>query len=139
MAGIIYFDADDWALATPELGAALATAPAAQLDSVFAPFFWDVPYTHAAFPEIQALRQAGVTSGCAVAPPRFCPDDPITAADAATLVARAFLGARVELTDPVTEAALAAALASLGATPPETMPAVATRARAAVLIARSAH
>ncbi len=141
IAGILYFDESDWAVPAPELGEAFASAPAsdARLDGIFTPHFWDVPYSHPAFPEIQGLRDAGVTSGCATSPPRFCPDDAISAADAVTLIQRAFAGASVDLADPVTEPALAAALASLGATTPATNPVVATRARAAVLIARAAQ
>jgi len=138
VAGAIYFDADDgpsgWSLAPADLGAQLARAPAAsaQLDGVFLPHFWDVPFDHAAFPEIQALADARATSGCATDPPQFCPDDAITAADAMALCARA--GLAVTLADPVTEADLAAALGmpAAPATP-------ATRARAAQLIAPAAR
>lgn len=137
IAGLVYFDAADWAVPPASLANVPASDPA--LDGIFTPYFWDVPYDHPAFPAIQGLRDAGVTSGCAVAPARFCPDDPISAADASALIARAFAGAHVELADPVTEPALAAALASLGASPPAAMPTAATRARAAVLIARAAH
>ncbi|MGE5187335.1 MAG: glycosyl hydrolase [Acidobacteriota bacterium] len=141
IAGLVYFDADTWAIAPGAFTAALAAAPPADraLDGIFAPYFWDVPYDHPAFAEIQGLRDAGVTSGCASDPPRFCPDDPVRAADAEALLARAFAGAQVSLADPVTEPALAGALASLGAAPPAANPAIATRARAAVLIARAAR
>ena len=141
IAGLVWFDADTWAIAPGAFTAALAATPPADraLDGLFAPYFWDVPYDHPAFPEIQGLRDAGITSGCDDAPPRFCPDDPIRAADAQTLIARAFAGASVELADPVTETALAGALAALGATPPQANPAIATRARAAFLIAHAAQ
>jgi hypothetical protein len=141
IAGIIYFDEGDWSLPAAELGEAIATAPVAdgRLDAIFAPQFWDVPYSHPAFPEIQGLADANVTTGCADSPPRFCPDVEITAADAAALVTRAVPGSHVELDDPVTETALASALVQLGMSPQPANPVTATRARAAVLIARAAQ
>jgi hypothetical protein len=140
-AGIVYFDAADWAATPGELGPAAAAAPLADgsLDAVFAPHFWDVPYDHPAFLEIQALRDAGVTSGCASAPARFCPDEPVRAADARALLGRAYPGASITLADPVREADLAAAIATLGGTPPLASNTPATRARAAVLIAHGAN
>ena len=139
-AGLIYFDAADWAVASGGPGwagltTAIADAPVAdrQLDGIFRPHFWDVAYGDAAFPEIEALVDAGVTSGCDTGPARFCPDDPIRAVDATTMLARAGMPSAT-LTDPVTEAALAVAL---GAAP--AAPSIATRARAAVLIAHAAR
>ena len=141
VAGIIYFSAADWASTPADLAPAIASAPLADraLEGVFTPHFWDVPFGHPAFLEIQALRDAGITSGCATAPARFCPDQPLLAADARALLGLAFGGATVAgLTDPVSEAALAAAIAALGGTPPVAGTISATRARAAILIAHGA-
>jgi hypothetical protein len=99
--GVIYFDASTWALldasATPLSGyaawpAAIAKLPAAsaRLDGTFEPFFWDVRPSTPYYAEIQSLRAAGLTSGCASAPPTFCPDDPLKRVAAAILAARAF-------------------------------------------------
>jgi hypothetical protein len=140
VAGVIYFDSADWAVADGGTGwagltGALAAAPPAdrQLDGIFTPYFWDVPYGDPAFPEIQALRDAGVTTGCATDPPQFCPADPIRAADANAMLAAAGYPA-ASLDDPVTQAALAAALGA-----PAAPDAPATRADAAVLIAHAAQ
>lgn len=145
-AGVIYFDAAEWAVPTSGAGwtgltTALAGGPVTDrgLDATFLPHFWDVAYGDPGFAEIQALRDANVTTGCATGPARFCPDDELTAAAAATLLERAFPGAPVPaLTAPITEAALAAAITSLGGAPPPGTTAVATRQRGAVLIARGA-
>ena len=40
---------------------------------------------------IQALAEAGITAGCAVNPPRFCPDEPVTRAQMASFLQRAFV------------------------------------------------
>lgn len=141
VAGIIYFHGADWAATPAELGPAVAAAPVADaaLDGVFAPHFWDVPFDHPAFHEIQALRDAGITSGCApAAPARFCPDDPISAADARALLERAFPGATIALADPVREADIAEIVTDLGGEAPASSIAAATRARAAVIIAHGA-
>jgi hypothetical protein len=39
-----------------------------------APTFADVPVTHWAWPFIEAIYDAGITSGCATDPRRYCPD-----------------------------------------------------------------
>lgn len=126
VAGLIYFDAADWAVPATGPGWAglvttMATAPVADrgLDATFLPHFWDVPFDAPAFAEIQALRDAGITSGCATAPPRFCPDVALAPEDASALLARAFPGGA--------PATLVAALA-----------APMTRAEAAIAIARAA-
>ncbi len=97
VAGLVYFDAADWGVPTAGAGwtgltTALAEAPLADrgLDATFLPQFWDVAYGDPGFAEIQALRDAGVTSGCAAAPAQFCPDDLLDAAAAQALLARAF-------------------------------------------------
>ena len=93
-AGIIWFDAADWAVPANGAGwtgltAAIAGAPIADraLDGIFAPHFTDVPYDAAGFPEIQALADARVTTGCGGG--RFCPADLLSRRDAALLVTRA--------------------------------------------------
>ncbi len=141
VAGIIYFHAADWASTPADLAPAVAAAPLADhgLDGVFTPHFWDVPYDHPAFLEIQALRDAGITSGCAAVPARFCPDGPILAADARALLMRAFPGGSVTLVDPVRETDLATAITALGGTPPPASNVTATRARAAILITHAAN
>jgi len=141
VAGIIYFSAADWTAPPSALAPPLADAPPADhgLDGVFLPHFWDVPFDHPAFHEIQALRDAGITSGCAAAPARFCPDEHVDAADARTLLVRAFPGTTPSLADPVTETDLAAAITALGGTPPAATGATATRARTAFLIAHGAN
>lgn len=97
IAGLVYFDAADWGVATngpgwTGLATAIAAAPVTDrgLDATFLPHFWDVAYGDPGFAEIQALRDAGITSGCATAPARFCPDDMLVPDDAAALLARAF-------------------------------------------------
>lgn len=156
VAGIIYFNAADWAVAKDGPGWAgltgsLRDAPVADraLEGTFAPHFWDVNYSDPGFGEIQALRDRGVTTGCATAPPKFCPDDLLDRRGAATLLTRAFgleegkADAEVGCSpscgaDPITEAELAAAITALGGTPPLATASPATRARAAVLVARGA-
>jgi hypothetical protein len=126
IAGIIYFDSADWAAPASSLAVPLPVADRG-LDAIFAPYFRDVPYDHPAFPEIQWLREQGITHGCDAFD--FCPDDRIRAADAMTLLANA--GVTAQLTDPVLESDLAAALGTSAPAVP------ATRARAAVLLAQS--
>jgi hypothetical protein len=102
-AGLIWFDAADWALLSaaappaPLEGYAATVAaigdlplPDAGLEGLFEPFFWDVPVSHPYYAELQSLRAAGKTSGCSASPPRFCPDTSLTRADAAVLLDRAF-------------------------------------------------
>lgn len=140
MAGVIYFDAADWAAPASALAPAVAAAPVSDtLEHVFAPYFFDVPYAHVAFAEIQWLRESGMTSGCATAPPQFCPDDLIETADAAALITRALPNADVTLPDSVRETDITNALSALGKTPPPANDVRATRARAAYLIAHAAR
>ncbi|MBL0212408.1 MAG: hypothetical protein IPQ07_00730 [Myxococcales bacterium] len=146
VAGLIYFDAADWGVAPQGPGwagltTALEAAPVADraLDATFLPWFWDVAYSDPGFAEIQALRDAGVTMGCATAPARFCPEAPLDRTAALALLGGAFPGATLPaMAEPVTETALAAAITALGGTPPAAVELPATRARAAVLIARGA-
>ena len=51
--------------------------------------FGDVPTTHPFFPFVQALVAAGITGGCSVSPPLFCPDDVVTRKQMAAFFARA--------------------------------------------------
>lgn len=41
------------------------------------------------FPFIEALAAAGVTGGCSVSPPLYCPDDPVTRGQMAVFISRA--------------------------------------------------
>jgi hypothetical protein len=146
---MIYFDAADWAVATNGPGwsgmtTAFGDAPVAdrQLDGIFLPHFFDVAYIDPAFGEIQALADAGITSGCATAPAQFCPTDMLTRDQAMAMLSRAFPQAAapsLPATDPVIETDLAAAITALGGTPPAATDTATTRARAAVLIAHGAR
>jgi hypothetical protein len=51
--------------------------------------FADVPVTHFAWRHIEAVYNAGVTSGCATAPRRYCPDSSVTRAQMAVFLLRA--------------------------------------------------
>lgn len=51
--------------------------------------FADVARTNVHAPAIEALRRAGITQGCAVDPPRFCPTEELPRAQMATLLANA--------------------------------------------------
>ena len=51
--------------------------------------FADVPTDHPFFPFIEALVAAGITSGCSVAPPLYCPDSHLTRGQAAVFFGRA--------------------------------------------------
>jgi S-layer homology domain len=56
-------------------------SPAPQLAT-----FADVPTNHPFFQFIEALRAAGITSGCNTNPPLFCPNSPITRGQAAVFL-----------------------------------------------------
>ncbi len=157
VAGIIYFNAADWAV--PKNGAgwagltgSLRDAPIADraLEGTFAPHFWDVNYSDPGFGEIQTLRDRGLTTGCSTTPAKFCPDDMLDRRAAATLLTRAFgleegkADAQVGCSptcsaEPITETELAAAITALGGKPPVAKELAATRARGAVLIVRGAN
>jgi hypothetical protein len=51
--------------------------------------FNDVPTTHPFFAFIEALVASGLTGGCSVSPPLFCPDDVVTRKQLAAFFARA--------------------------------------------------
>jgi len=50
--------------------------------------FEDVPPDYWAFDEIELIHSYGVTVGCSYDPPLYCPDRPMTRAEAAVFAAR---------------------------------------------------
>jgi len=52
------------------------------------PPFDDVPADHWAYEEIELIRSYGITVGCSYDPPLYCPDRPMTRAEAAVFAAR---------------------------------------------------
>ena len=57
-----------------------------------APTFGDVPFTHPQYKYIQALYDAGLTSGCTATPLMFCPDLILDRAQSAVFMVRGLLG-----------------------------------------------
>jgi len=53
------------------------------------PTFADVPAGHSQYGYIEAVYQAGITSGCATSPLRYCPDQPVTRGQMAVFLCRA--------------------------------------------------
>jgi hypothetical protein len=51
--------------------------------------FTDVPTDHPFFRFIEALAAAGITGGCSVNPPMYCPDTPLTRGQMAVFLSRA--------------------------------------------------
>lgn len=51
--------------------------------------FQDVPTSHPFFQFIQALALAGITSGCSVSPPLYCPDNFVTRGQMAVFISKA--------------------------------------------------
>jgi hypothetical protein len=51
--------------------------------------FIDVPTSHGFFQFIEALRAAGITTGCSTTPPLYCPDDPVTRGQMAVFLSKA--------------------------------------------------
>jgi hypothetical protein len=51
--------------------------------------FSDVPTNHLFFQFIEALAASGITAGCNVSPPQFCPDAPLTRGQMAVFISRA--------------------------------------------------
>lgn len=139
LAGIIWFDAADWAAPAASL-APINTLPVAdgQLDGVFAPRFSDVAYGDVGFWEIDALAAAKITSGCGGG--KFCPDDLLKRSDASALLSKAF-GTMIDAGtgDSMTETDLAALIAAHGGYPVTGNNVPTTRARAAALIAHGAR
>jgi hypothetical protein len=137
--GSIYFSADNtlskWSLVDSvmplvsrpgyvEFVNAVATLPPndARLAGTFEPYFWDVRQEHPQYREIQSLRASGITSGCAAAPPCFCPDAPLTRGEAVAFIARAFnitpaaaSAVIAGVADPPTGAEVISALTALAA------------------------
>ena len=60
------------------------TAPMAEIS----PSFDDVPDDHWAYEEIELIKSYGVTVGCSYDPPLYCPERPMTRAEAAVFAAR---------------------------------------------------
>jgi len=54
--------------------------------------FTDTPASHWAYEWIQRLDEAGITSGCAVNPLQYCPDEAVTRGQLAVLLLRALHG-----------------------------------------------
>ncbi len=54
--------------------------------------FGDVPPDHWAYTYINILSANGITSGCAINPPDFCPNDPATRAQMAVFLLRGIHG-----------------------------------------------
>jgi hypothetical protein len=52
--------------------------------------FADVPISDPFAPYIEQIYNDGISTGCAVSPLRFCPNDPVARAQMATFLARAF-------------------------------------------------
>lgn len=50
--------------------------------------FEDVPPEYWAFEEIELIHSYGITVGCSYDPPLYCPDRPMTRAEAAVFAAR---------------------------------------------------
>jgi len=51
--------------------------------------FDDVPTSHPFFQFVEALNAAGITGGCSVNPPLYCPDNPLTRGQMAVFLAKA--------------------------------------------------
>jgi len=52
--------------------------------------FNDVPTNHPFFQFVEALAGSGITAGCSVAPPLYCPDAPLTRGQMAVFLAKGF-------------------------------------------------
>jgi parallel beta-helix repeat protein len=61
--------------------------------AVTGPTFADVPPDHIFFEFIEALSAAGITSGCATDPARYCPDAPVNRGQMAVFLLRGINGA----------------------------------------------
>ena len=55
--------------------------------------FSDVPYGSFAFDWIEKLKEDGITTGCQVDPPQYCPESPVTRAQMAIFLLRMKYGA----------------------------------------------
>ena len=54
------------------------------------PTFQDVPKTHSQYAYIEAICERGITEGCSTTGPRYCPTAPVTRAQMAVFICRAF-------------------------------------------------
>jgi hypothetical protein len=68
-----------------------------------APTFADVPFDHWAHDHIEALYQAGFTSGCSTNPLSYCPDRTLLRAEGAVFTVRGHHGADFTPTQPQTQ------------------------------------
>jgi hypothetical protein len=75
--------------ATPQLGWVEIWWKRAVSPPPATPSFQDVPATHPFFPYIEALKASGITGGCWLFPPRFCPDSPLTRGQMAVFLSKA--------------------------------------------------
>jgi hypothetical protein len=55
-----------------------------------APTFADVPKSDSAYGYIERMYEQAITGGCASGPLRYCPDSPVTRAQMAVFIVRAF-------------------------------------------------
>jgi uncharacterized repeat protein (TIGR01451 family) len=69
-----------------------ANNSAVDVARVLTPTFEDVPATHPYRPWIEALVGAGVTGGCSLNPPLYCPDALVTRGQMAVFLLRVFHG-----------------------------------------------
>jgi hypothetical protein len=67
------------------------------------PTFTDVPFDHWAHDDIEALYQAGFTTGCSTDPISYCPDRTLIRAEGAVFTVRGYLGADFTPTQPQTQ------------------------------------
>lgn len=68
--------------------------------------FTDVPDTHPYFAYVEAMKAKGITAGCSLDPPKFCPEDYATRGQVAAFLMRA-IGSPVNSTtapEPVSPA-----------------------------------
>jgi hypothetical protein len=72
------------AVAAAAIGVVAIAAPRGQASDVFE----DVPDSHWAHDNIGALYDAGITTGCATNPLRYCPNSPVTRAQMAAFILR---------------------------------------------------
>ena len=64
------------------------------------PTFVDVPFSHWAHDEIEALYQGGYVSGCSSSPLMYCPENAMTRAESAVFVVRGINGGSFTPPDP---------------------------------------
>ena len=71
-----------------ELSAGLLEVSESRFEDVEAGAWW--------IPHVEMLAASGITVGCRTDPPRFCPDDPVTRAQTASFLSRAFALEKVD-------------------------------------------